>query len=123
SQFGAELLQTQTTAVEAGTRAASLKAEAKRTPERQTTQIRKIDNIQLLAALQASLLSLELRRSEMSMKYAPEYPPMVEIEKEIADTRTTIARALESPAQEITTDRSPTQDWMATELVKAETDR
>ena len=68
SQFEAELLQTQTTAVEAGTRAASLKAEAKRTPERQTTQIRKIDNIQLLAALQASLLSLELRRSEMIMR-------------------------------------------------------
>lgn len=123
SQFEAELLQTQTTAVEAGTRAASLKAEAKLTPERQTTQIRKIDNIQLLAALQASLLSLELRRSEMSMKYAPEYPPVVEIEKEIAETRTTIARTLEAPVQEVTTDRSPTQDWMATELVKAETDR
>jgi uncharacterized protein involved in exopolysaccharide biosynthesis len=123
SQFEAELLQTQASAGEAGTRAAALKAEAKRTPERQTTQERKIDNAQLLAALEASLLSLELKRSEMTMKYAPEYPPVVEVEKQIAEARRAIATTRESPLQDITTDRVPAQDWMATELAKAETDR
>ena len=123
SQFEAELLQTQAGVGEAETRAEALKTQAKRTPERQTTQVKKIDNMELLAALQASLLSLELKRGEMSMKYAPEYPPFVEVDKGIVDTRATIARVLDSPIQEITTDRSPAQDWMATELAKAETDR
>lgn len=123
SQFEAELVQTQTSAGEARTRALALKAEAAGTPERQTTQVRKTDNAQLLASLQASLLSLQLKHSEMTMKYAPEYPPVVEVEKQIAGARAAIAQALASPIQEITTDRTPAQDWMATELAKAETDR
>lgn len=122
SQFEAELLQTQSSAAAARTRASALKVEAADAPERQTTQVRKSDNPQLLATLQASLLSLELKRSEMALKYAPEYPPVVAVDRQIAEAKAAITLALQSPLQEITTDRVPAQDWMATELAKAETD-
>ena len=59
----------------------------------------------------------------MAGKYAPEYPPMMAVEGQIADTRRAIAQAEESPVQQITTDRLPAQDWLATEVARAETDR
>ena len=122
SQFEAEFLQTKSNAAAARTRASALKVEAAEAPERQITQVRKTDNPQLLATLQASLLSLELKRSEMAMKYAPGYPLVVAVDNQIAEARAAIAKALQSPLQETTTDRVPAQDWMATELAKAETD-
>jgi uncharacterized protein involved in exopolysaccharide biosynthesis len=122
SQFEAELQQAQANATEARERALALKTQARATPDRQTTQMKKVDNAQLFAQLEGTLLSLELRRSEMLMKYAPSYPPVQEVENQIAETRAAIARAGKSPVEEVITDRPPAQDWMATELAKAETD-
>ena len=60
-------------------RTAALEAEAAATDDRETTQMRKADNGQLLAELQGTLLSLELKHSEMISKYAPDYPPVQEV--------------------------------------------
>lgn len=122
SVFETELQQAQTNAWEAIQRAAALKAQAVRTPERQTTSMKKTDNWQLLAQLEGTLLSLELKRSEMLLKYAPTYPPVQQLETQISQARAAISQAHESPTQEIATDRPPAQDWLATELAKAETD-
>jgi uncharacterized protein involved in exopolysaccharide biosynthesis len=122
SQFEAELQQAQANATEARERAQALKVQARATPDRQTTQMKKLDNAQLFSQLESTLLSLELKRSEMQMKYAPSYPPVQEVENQIADTRAAIARAAKTPVEEVITDRPPAQDWMATELAKAETD-
>jgi uncharacterized protein involved in exopolysaccharide biosynthesis len=122
SQFEAELQQSQANATEARERAAALRVQVRATPDRQTTQMRKVDNAQLASQLEGTLLSLELKHSEMLMKYAPAYPPVQEVERQIAETRAAIARAQKSPVEEVTTDRPPAQDWMATELAKAETD-
>ncbi|HXO05445.1 MAG TPA: hypothetical protein VN884_07430, partial [Candidatus Sulfotelmatobacter sp.] len=123
SQFEAELQQSKANAREANQRAQALKAQTAATPTRQTTQIIKTDNAQLLATLQTTLLNLELKRSDMLTKYAPTYQPVVELESQIADTEKAINKAELSPTQQITTDRLPAQDWMATEAVRAETDR
>ena len=123
SQFEAELQQSKANAREANQRAQALKAQTAATPTRQTTQIIKTDNAQLLAMLQTTLLNLELKRSDMLTKYAPTYQPVVELESQIADTEKAINKAELSPTQQITTDRLPAQDWMATEAVRAETDR
>ena len=81
-------------------------------PDRQITQIRKLDNPQLLAQLESTLLSLELKRSEMLAKYAPSYPPVREVETQIEETRTAIAQARQAPDEEITTDRRrPRTGW------------
>jgi uncharacterized protein involved in exopolysaccharide biosynthesis len=122
SQFESGLQQAQASATQARERAAALRVQARATPDRQTTQMKKLDNAQLASQFESTLLSLELKRSEMLMKYAPAYPPVQEVERQIAETRAAIARAEQSPVQEVTTDRPPAQDWMATELAKAETD-
>jgi uncharacterized protein involved in exopolysaccharide biosynthesis len=59
----------------------------------------------------------------MVSKYAPAYPPVMDVEAQITDTRRAIAQAENSPVQQITTDRLPAQDWMATELARASTDQ
>jgi uncharacterized protein involved in exopolysaccharide biosynthesis len=123
SEFEAELQQAQANAYEATRRAAALKSEAAATPERQTTVVKKAVNAQLLAQLEDTLLNLELKRSEILVKYAPTYPLAEEVETQIAETLKAIAQAEQSPIEELTTDRLPAQDWMATEFAKAETDR
>jgi uncharacterized protein involved in exopolysaccharide biosynthesis len=123
SQFEAGWQQAQANAYQAKERAKALRAQAAATPERQITQVAKIGNAQLLATLEGTLLSLELKRMEMLSKYAPVYPPVMDVEAQIADTRRAIAQAEGSPVQQITTDRLPAQDWIATELARASTDQ
>ena len=104
-------------------RAYELKALKSASPERQTTVLRKSDNAELLAQLNSTLLSLELKRSEMLTKYAPDYPLVREADAQIADARKALADARRKPVEEITTDRTPAEDRMETEMTKAETDR
>lgn len=122
SQFEGELQQDESGAHAAEERARALRAQEAADPQRQTTQMRKLGNAQLLADLESTLLSLELKRSDMLMKYAPEYPPVQALETEISDAHKAVALARQSPVEEVTTDRVPAQDWMATELAKAEAD-
>jgi uncharacterized protein involved in exopolysaccharide biosynthesis len=123
SQFEADLHADEASAYAARTRARALESQSIAMPERQTTQMRRLDNAQLLADLESTLLSLELKDREMLIKYAPTYPPVKEVEAQIADTRRAISAAEQSPVEEITTDRVPARDWMATELAKADADR
>ena len=123
SQFEAGWQQAQANAYQAKERAKALRAQAAATPERQITQVAKIGNAQLLATLEGTLLSLQLKRTEMLSKYAPAYPPVMDVETQITETRRAIAQAEDSPVQQITTDRLPAQDWMATELARASTDQ
>jgi uncharacterized protein involved in exopolysaccharide biosynthesis len=123
SDFESEWQREDASATAAQRRAQELQALASSTPERQTTQVRTSGNAELLAQLQSTLLSLELKRSDMLTKYADSYPPVAELTTEITDTQKAIAGARQSPVEETTTDRVPTQDWIATELAKAQVDR
>jgi uncharacterized protein involved in exopolysaccharide biosynthesis len=122
SQFEALLQQDQSGAIAADARVRALRAQSLAGPERQITQMRTLDNAQLLAQMEDTLLSLELKRSDMLTKYVPSYPPFREVETQIDETRTAIAQARQTPVQDITTDRTPAQDWMATEVAKAQSD-
>jgi uncharacterized protein involved in exopolysaccharide biosynthesis len=123
SEFQSELDQDRANASAARDRELRLKQQESQSPERQTTLIRNTDNGELLAQLHSTLLSLELKRSEMLTKYAPEYPLVTELDSQIAAATKAIGAAERAPLQEITTDRTPAQDWMETELTKAEADR
>jgi uncharacterized protein involved in exopolysaccharide biosynthesis len=123
SQFSSDLERERSGAFAASERARALRQEAGSAPERQTTQIRKLDNGELLAELQSTLLSLELKRSDMLVKYEPSYPPVQDVEAQISETQSAIRQARENPVAETTTDRAPAKDWIATELAKAEADQ
>jgi uncharacterized protein involved in exopolysaccharide biosynthesis len=123
SKFQAERHQNESQAFAAAARMKQLLAEQQSAPTRQTTEMRQSGNAQLLADLRSTLLTLELKRTDMLVKYAPSYPPVSDVERQIADTQRAIEAAEQSPVSEVTTDRVPTQDWIATELAKAEADR
>lgn len=104
-------------------RAAALKDLASRDNELQVTQVTKHDDATLLARLKSTLLSLQLKHRELLTKYAPTYPLVQEVEAQIADAQNAIADARQAPLEEVTTATTPRQDWIATELAKAQVDR
>lgn len=123
SKFDAELQQDKSNADAAAARARALRAEEASVPRRQTTQMRRTGNAQLLAELRNTLLSLQLKHTDMLMKYAPSYPPVKDVQTQINQTQKALQAAEQSPVAELTTDRVPAQDWIATELAKADADR
>ncbi|PYV06665.1 MAG: hypothetical protein DMG26_02585 [Acidobacteria bacterium] len=122
SQFDVALRTTQVEIADTEHRIRTLEAQTKSTPSRITTQVKRGDNGQLLQQLTSTLLELELRRTELLSKFEPGYRPVQEVEQKIAETRAAIAQAEKSPIKEETTDRDPTQTFLATELAKANAD-
>lgn len=116
------LQETRAAAAEAEKRIQRLREQERATPERITTQVRKADNPQLLEQLKSSLLTLELRRSDLLAKYQPDYRPVQELSQQIEQARAAIQKELNSPMGDTTTDVDPTHQMVRSELAKAETD-
>src|SRR5437899_3204594 len=98
--------------------------EAKQTSmlPRMTTQMMTVDNAQLLQQLKGTLLELELKRTELLEKFTPDYRPVKEMEKEIAQTRDAIAAAEKAQWRQETTDRDPNFELVREELTKTSAD-
>ncbi len=92
------------------------------TPQRMMTQLRRSDNGQLMQQLKSTLLELELKRTELLTKFQPDYRPVQEVEKQIAETKAAIQAENDRPIREETTDQNPTHEWVRGELAKAEAD-
>jgi uncharacterized protein involved in exopolysaccharide biosynthesis len=122
SDFQSALQETQAAIAETRQRIRALEKQAASTPPRRTTQIRKSDNAQLLQQLQSTLLSLELKRTELLSKFDSSYRPVQEVEAEIAQTRSAIAAAENHPLRDETTDQDQTFEWLKNELAKARTE-
>jgi uncharacterized protein involved in exopolysaccharide biosynthesis len=119
NEFKGKLDEIRSDIKETEQRIGMLEAEQKSTPARVLTQVRKLDNQQLLQQLKGTLLNLELKRDELLTKFQPTYQPVVEIEAQIAETRATIAKEGNAPAQDQTTDENPTRVWINSEVAKA----
>ena len=89
-------------------------------PERITTQIRDSDNPQLMEKMKARLLELQLNRTKLLAKYEPSYRPVQEIDREITETRASIAAEDKSPIRERTSDQDPNHEWAKAELLKTQ---
>ena len=121
SEFDAALRETRTDIAETGQRISALEAQMLTTSPRIATQERTSDNPQLMQQLKSTLLNLELKRTELLSKFAPEYPLVQEVDKQIAQTEAAIAAAEQSPMHEQTTDRDQTYAWLRDELAKNRT--
>jgi uncharacterized protein involved in exopolysaccharide biosynthesis len=119
SEFRAELKQTQAAIAETEKRTQVLGAQAGSVPTRMTTERRLSDNPQLMGQLKATLLNLELKRTELLQKFEPTYRLVKEVDTEIEQTRAAIEAAEKSQLREETTDRNPTYGWVDSELAKA----
>jgi len=122
SDFDATARQAQAAVTETEQRIRALKAQLDAMPPRMTTLIHTSDNAQLLEQLKSTLLTLQLKRTELLIKYEPTYRVVQEIDRQIADTQSAIATEAANPIQDKTTDQDPNYLSVRTELTKAQAD-
>jgi uncharacterized protein involved in exopolysaccharide biosynthesis len=98
----------------------ALQSKLNMLPERTLTQIRNLDNPELLEKLKSRLLELELKRTELLTQYEPSYRLVQEADEEIAEASATIAAEEQSPIRDQTSDLEPNHEWAKSELIKAQ---
>jgi uncharacterized protein involved in exopolysaccharide biosynthesis len=123
SDFEATLQQTRGGIADSNHRIAELEAQIAATPSRQTTQVRTSENAGLVGQLKSRTLDLEVRQADMLRKFAPTYPPVVEIGQQLAQARAALDSAEQAPLTEETTDQDPTHQWLRGELARVRTER
>jgi uncharacterized protein involved in exopolysaccharide biosynthesis len=101
----------------------SLRKKLASLPERSTTEVRTSDNPQLQEHLKATLLDLELKRTELLTKYEPTYRLVQEVETQIAQTKAAVSAENLSPVRDETTAKDASFEWTKAELEKAEVER
>lgn len=116
------LQQTRASIEETKERMHALQGEEASVPTRITTSVRTSDNPELLANLKSTLLTLQIKRTELLEKYDEQYPTVQEVEKQIDLAQAAIADAQKAGVREETTDQDPTHEWVKTEREKAEAD-
>jgi len=122
NEFNGSLQQTRTEIAATEKKIQDLRTQAGATAPRLTTQTRRSDNPQVMEQLKSALLTLELKRTELLTKYQPTYRLVQEVDKQIEDTKASIANEESSPIKEETTDQNPTYAWISSEMAKAEAD-
>jgi uncharacterized protein involved in exopolysaccharide biosynthesis len=120
--FQAELETTRAAISENRNRARVLAQQVAESPQRVTTEVKTLNNPQLLEQLKSTLLDLELKRTELLTKFTPAYRPVQEIEQKIAQTKASIEREENHPMRDETTDRDPAYEWVRGELAKSKSE-
>jgi uncharacterized protein involved in exopolysaccharide biosynthesis len=119
SDFETQLHETQAAQAAIEQRIKSLETQAAATPRRVVTVMKNSDNPYLLQQLKSTLLSLELKRTELLTKYEPGYRAVQEVDAQIAQTREALAQALKDGMHDETTDLDKTRQWLDEELARA----
>ena len=88
-------------------------------PARLETEQKQSDNPQLLNQLNATLLSLQLKRTDLLNKYDPGYRLVQDADREIAVTQSMIAAQLASPVHDRSSGVNPSHTALETELANA----
>jgi uncharacterized protein involved in exopolysaccharide biosynthesis len=120
-EFEAASQETQAAILETKQRIQTLQTQLASLSPRHTTQVRSLDNPQLMEHLKSALLDLELKRSALLSKFEPTYRPVQEVEQQIEQAHEAIVAAEKAPLRDETTDRDPTYEALRAELTKANT--
>jgi uncharacterized protein involved in exopolysaccharide biosynthesis len=122
AEFRANLHQTQAQISATTQRIAALENQVASTPIRVATKVVTSKDATLLENLKSTLLSLQLQRTQLLVKFDPEYPPVRALSTEIAETQSAISNAEKTEHRETTTDRDLTYEWEDEELARAKAD-
>jgi len=120
SDVDASFRQTRIELAETQQRVWKLEDQLKTLPERTTTQIRTADNPELLRALKASLLDLQLKRTQLLDKFEPTHRLVQEVDQQISQAQTAIVAENASPVRDETTDKSTHYEWAKSQLEQAQ---
>ena len=112
--------QTQVEMSETGHRVQELDEQLVTLPKRTITQARTADNPELLRALKASLLDLELKKTQLLTKFEPNHRLVQEVEQQILQAQAAIAAEKLSPVRDETTDQNANYEWAKSELQRAQ---
>ena len=112
--------QTRVEMSETAKRVQELDLQLAKLPQRAITQVRTADNPELLRALKASLLDLELKKTQLLTKFEPNHRLVQEIEQQILKAKSAIAAESTTPVRDETTDRDADYEWARAELQKAQ---
>jgi len=118
----AALQQAQQTIAGDKRRLEDVQSRMKTTPERSLNVEATTSAQALMQQLQADLLDKEIKKSQLTMKYEPNYPLVQEIEQEIDQTKATIVSAAKQQYVNQTTDRDPTYVLMKDDAAKTQAD-
>jgi len=108
SEFEAKYKDSKAAIAETEERIRGLESELAATPPRLISTVRTSTSREVVQSLKSTLLTLELKRTEMLGKYDPSYRAVQEIEKQIAQTRAALVLEEKPSQQEESTDRNPT---------------
>jgi uncharacterized protein involved in exopolysaccharide biosynthesis len=100
----------------------SIKSQMTLIPARSSTSEASISSSSLLEQMKSGLLSLELKRSQLLLKYEPSYPLVKEVDEEIAQTKQAIEVTQNERYVNTTTDRDPTFEFLRQDMAKTEAD-
>jgi uncharacterized protein involved in exopolysaccharide biosynthesis len=120
SDAEADASQTEVAMAQNAERMRSLQSKLNILPERTLTQIRNLDNPELLEKLKSRLLDLELKRTELLTQFEPSYRLVQEVDDEIAEAKGTITAEGQAPIRDQTSDLEPNHEWAKSELIKAQ---
>ena len=120
SEVDASYRQTRIDLAETQQRVWELGDEVAKLPERTTTQVRISDNPELLKSLKASLLDLQLKRTQLLTKFEPSHRLVQEVDQQVAQTESMIAAENALPLRDETTDKNVQHEWAKSELQRAQ---
>ena len=100
----------------------NIKEQMKITPPRSSTSEASISANLLLENLGAQLLASQIKRSQLLMKYDPNYPLVKQVDQEISVTQDAIASAEKEKYVNQTTDRDPTYELLREDQAKTDAD-
>ena len=103
-------------------RIADEQAQMTATPSRSSTQQVSNSADVLMQQLETNLLSAQIKRTQLALKYDPTYPLVQEADQEIAQTEAAIAEAKKTQFVNQTTDRDPTYELLREDIVKTQAD-
>jgi uncharacterized protein involved in exopolysaccharide biosynthesis len=89
-------------------------------PERTITQVRTSENAELLKSLKATLLDLQLKRTQLLTKFEPNHRLVQEVDQQIREAEAAIALESASPLRDETTDKNVNYEWASSGLQSAQ---
>jgi polysaccharide biosynthesis protein PslE len=99
-----------------------VQGQMRATPQRSTTQQVSNSADLLLQQLQGNLLSAQVNRGQLLMKYDPSYPLVQQVDQQIKQTQTAIEEAEKTKYVNQTTDRDPTYEFLREDMAKTQAD-
>ena len=117
--MSAEQIQTMAELADAKGRTAQLSAMMLSQPARIPTESKTADNPQLLNQLKGTLLTLQLKRTELLNKYDPHYRLVEDVDREIATAQAAVDAQEAAPIREAATGVNPARLEIETDLDKS----